>query len=150
MVVGALIYTIYIIVKQKRYVEDAKLDRSFLQASWFVVNDFYRTFMPLTYPPHMLALAAMFIAAGLTTDATTDNNVNINNTVDGGNMNSSETTTTNISSSAVLRDWLVKINVDMEHIMVIVQERLDLYQMLSLYSDDIIPQILERLNRPVV
>ncbi|GAC77082.1 CDK8 kinase-activating protein cyclin C [Moesziomyces antarcticus T-34] len=47
----------------------AELDQHVLQMSWLVLNDAYRSNMPLLYPPYMLALAAVWIALTLHTPA---------------------------------------------------------------------------------
>lgn len=41
-----------------------ELDESVLQLSWFVLNDTYKTDIPLMYPPYMIALASIWL--GLT------------------------------------------------------------------------------------
>ncbi|KAJ1567259.1 hypothetical protein HK405_006587, partial [Cladochytrium tenue] len=96
-------------------VEDTKLGTSFLQAAWFVVNDCYKCWMPLLYPPHMLALAAMFVASSLVEDSA--------------------------RVEPVLREWFVRVNVNMEKILIMAQEILDLYQVLGEYGEDLIPKI---------
>ncbi|KAI9344807.1 cyclin-like protein [Zopfochytrium polystomum] len=101
-------------------VEDAKLGTSFLQTAWFVVNDCYKSFLPLYYPPHMLALGAVFFASTLDDHA---------------------------KETASLRDWFARINVDVGQLMIISQEILDLYQALGEYNEDSIPKIIEQLNR---
>ncbi|KAI3485300.1 hypothetical protein L1887_51413 [Cichorium endivia] len=47
----------------------AELDQHVLQMSWLVLNDAYRSNLPLLYPPYMLALAAVWIALTLHTTA---------------------------------------------------------------------------------
>ncbi|SPO48841.1 related to SSN8 - DNA-directed RNA polymerase II holoenzyme and SRB subcomplex subunit, cyclin C homolog [Moesziomyces antarcticus] len=47
----------------------AELDQHVLQMSWLVLNDAYRSNIPLLYPPYMIALAAVWIALTLHTPA---------------------------------------------------------------------------------
>jgi len=44
------------------FIEDAQLDNSLLQTSWNVVNDAYRTDVPLLFPPYIVSLGAIYIA----------------------------------------------------------------------------------------
>ncbi len=39
-----------------------ELDDAAMQMAWFVLNDTYRSDLPLLYPPHLIALAAVFLA----------------------------------------------------------------------------------------
>jgi cyclin C len=72
-----------------RYVADAGLDRGFLQTAWYIINDMYRSDLPLLYPPHMLALGAMLMATSINEQA---------------------------SKKVDVRAWFAKINVDMEEV----------------------------------
>ncbi|SJX66510.1 related to SSN8-DNA-directed RNA polymerase II holoenzyme and SRB subcomplex subunit, cyclin C homolog [Sporisorium reilianum f. sp. reilianum] len=47
----------------------AEFDEQVLQLSWFVLNDTYKTDMPLMYPPYMIALASVWLALSLHTPA---------------------------------------------------------------------------------
>ena len=42
-----------------------EFDEAVLQLSWFVINDTYKTDLPLMYPPYMIALAAIWIGLSL-------------------------------------------------------------------------------------
>ncbi|KAJ3328141.1 hypothetical protein HDU76_010519 [Blyttiomyces sp. JEL0837] len=101
------------------YVQDLKLDKSFLQTAWYIVNDCYKCDLPLLYPPHMIALAAIYLASALNAEA---------------------------AKGADFTSWFASLNVEMEDLIVITQDIFDLYQVMGEYSDDEIPQILERLN----
>ncbi len=43
----------------------AEFDEQVLQMSWFVLNDTYKTDIPLMYPPYLVALAALYLALTL-------------------------------------------------------------------------------------
>ncbi|TKY87017.1 hypothetical protein EX895_003694 [Sporisorium graminicola] len=45
----------------------AEFDEQVLQLSWFILNDTYKTDIPLMYPPYMVALASLWLALGLHT-----------------------------------------------------------------------------------
>lgn len=46
-----------------QYANDAKVDAGVLEMGWNLVSDSYRTDMALLYPPHIIALAALLMAA---------------------------------------------------------------------------------------
>ena len=46
-----------------------EFDEQVLQLSWFVLNDTYKTDVPLMYPPYMVALASLWLALSLHTPA---------------------------------------------------------------------------------
>lgn len=46
-----------------------EFDEQVLQLSWFVLNDTYKTDIPLMYPPYMVALASLWLALSLHTPA---------------------------------------------------------------------------------
>jgi len=45
------------------YTADADVDKETLQTAWDVLNDSYQTDVILVYPPHLIALAALYFAA---------------------------------------------------------------------------------------
>ena len=46
------------------YAADAGVDDSFLETAWHIVNDSMRArFVWLAYPPHIVALAALYMAS---------------------------------------------------------------------------------------
>ena len=47
------------------YLADAGLSHELLETAWYIVNDTYRTPLPLSYPPYMLALTAVYMAAAM-------------------------------------------------------------------------------------
>ena len=49
----------------KRKFNLLKLDDETLQNAWFVINDIYRSELSLLHSPHILALAAIYLALGL-------------------------------------------------------------------------------------
>ena len=51
-----------------QYLKQLGIEKSCLQAAWFIVNDSYRTDAPLVYPPHMIALTAIFMSCVMNED----------------------------------------------------------------------------------
>ncbi|KAJ3106508.1 hypothetical protein HDU96_008201 [Phlyctochytrium bullatum] len=47
------------------FCNDMGADQSFLQTAWMLVNDAYRSDIPLLYPPYMIALACILVASGV-------------------------------------------------------------------------------------
>eukprot|EP01119_Soliformovum_irregulare_P025876 TRINITY_DN9695_c0_g1_i2.p1 TRINITY_DN9695_c0_g1~~TRINITY_DN9695_c0_g1_i2.p1 ORF type:complete len:145 (+),score=20.95 TRINITY_DN9695_c0_g1_i2:352-786(+) len=45
------------------YVADCRLDREFLDVAWNIVNDSYSTETSLMFPPHIIAVACMYLAS---------------------------------------------------------------------------------------
>eukprot|EP01119_Soliformovum_irregulare_P023542 TRINITY_DN8231_c0_g2_i1.p1 TRINITY_DN8231_c0_g2~~TRINITY_DN8231_c0_g2_i1.p1 ORF type:complete len:269 (+),score=28.48 TRINITY_DN8231_c0_g2_i1:14-820(+) len=50
------------------YVADCELDRDFLDTAWNVINDSYSTDTSLMFPPHIIALACMYLASYIHSD----------------------------------------------------------------------------------
>ncbi|GAA5906831.1 hypothetical protein JCM6882_006841 [Rhodosporidiobolus microsporus] len=48
--------------KKRRVLE---MDDTALQMAWFIINDTYRSLLPLLHPPHLIALAAIYLAFAL-------------------------------------------------------------------------------------
>ena len=45
------------------YCRDTEVDESILQSAWNITNDSYRTDVSLLYPPHLIALASLYVAS---------------------------------------------------------------------------------------
>ncbi|CAG8484651.1 11959_t:CDS:2 [Ambispora gerdemannii] len=93
-----------------------------IRDAWTIVNDSYKTDLCLSHPPHMIAIAALYIPIAIKLGE--------------------------FGFSGKLKKWFYSLNVDMEEIAVIVQEILSLYELWSTYSDDQIPKIYEKLKIP--
>ncbi|KAJ3285379.1 hypothetical protein HK104_009524 [Borealophlyctis nickersoniae] len=104
-----------------QFCDELGLEKTCLQTAWFVVNDAYRTDVPLLYPPHMIAAAALFFAIHLNDEVARSTNVD-------------------------LKQWFTELNVDMEEIAYITQDILDMYQILGEYTDEHVPGILKKLK----
>ncbi|KAJ1973351.1 RNA polymerase II holoenzyme cyclin-like subunit [Dimargaris xerosporica] len=114
----------YVIVHQpyptlSRVFEDLELERSCLQTAWFLVNDSYRTDVALLYPPHMLALAALYITCVLN----------------------------QASMTRDMKSWFAKLNIDMVMLLDIVQDILTMYEIWSSFDDRKVLQSLDKLHK---
>lgn len=107
-----------------QYLTDLGLDRTLLQAGWSTVNDTYRSTLPLLYPPHMIALAVIFILvpqADLASEASQP-------------------------KEAAIVEWLKTIRVDKDEVMEIVNRIMELYRDLDDYEEPLVPELLRRLK----
>lgn len=55
-----------------KFSHEFQLDKPCLQAAWMVVNDTYKTDLLLNYPPHLIALAAIYITVAVDLDGPYD------------------------------------------------------------------------------
>ncbi|CAG8488349.1 4834_t:CDS:2 [Ambispora leptoticha] len=91
-----------------------------IREAWTIVNDTYKTDLCLTHPPHMIAIAALYIPIAIRLGE--------------------------CGLSGELKKWFYNLNVDMEEVAVIVQEIISLYELWNTYNDDQIPKIFEKLR----
>ncbi|RKO85283.1 cyclin-like protein, partial [Blyttiomyces helicus] len=77
----------------------------------FIVNDTYRTDLCLLYPPHIIALAAVYMTSALNEEAFRVADVDV-------------------------KTWLSGMSVDIEELAYVTQEILDLYQLMGTYGED--------------
>ncbi|ORX89158.1 cyclin C [Basidiobolus meristosporus CBS 931.73] len=101
------------------YMADLKLGRSCLQTAWFIVNDSYRTNLCLLYPPHMIALAAIYLMCSLYPEHVEKRD---------------------------MRQWFADLQVEIEQIVEITQELITLYEFWSDFKEDKVPAIINKLR----
>ncbi|ORY37603.1 C/H/G cyclin [Rhizoclosmatium globosum] len=94
-------------------------DTPFLQTAWMLVNDTYRSDLPLLYPPHMIALGVIYLTAAMQ-----ERSVEVD-----------------------IGAWFAKLNVEMNDVLIIVQRLLDLYQSMTLYNRERTIELLTRLRQ---
>lgn len=83
-----------------------------LQYAWFIINDSYRTDVCLLYPPHLIALSAIYLTVVLNhTDST-------------------------LNESKDMKQWFAGLNVDMNSIIEISQEILSIYEIWSDWKEE--------------
>ncbi|KAJ2725926.1 RNA polymerase II holoenzyme cyclin-like subunit [Coemansia sp. Benny D115] len=98
--------------------EVIKLSKPSLQAAWSIINDSYRTDMALVYPPHVIAVASLFLSR----------------VVDqGGDYSDLEA-----------QQWYADLNVDLTDVMQVVNEMLALYGVWQQYHEENMPELVYR------
>ena len=95
--------------------EELGMRESGAQYAWFIVNDSYRTDVSLLYPPHMIALAAIYITVVL---------------------NHADFTPGSIGDRTDMRQWFADLNVDMESIVEIAQDILSIYDVWNNWKEE--------------
>ncbi|ODV91536.1 hypothetical protein CANCADRAFT_29937 [Tortispora caseinolytica NRRL Y-17796] len=99
-----------------------------MSCAWSVLNDSYITDLPLLYPPHIIALAALFVAV-----LTKAPRGSVSDTAVSG------------SRMANLADWLAQCGADLSAISNCVQQLLSLYHSWESYRDSTCQQIISKI-----
>lgn len=129
--------------------------------SWCVINDSYLTDLPLLYPPHIIALTAIFLSVTLKPShtgalPTLSVHASMNSTGvaaiaaaagKSGNGNSSNTGTGPQTRTDKLIEWYAESGVDMEAIIDCTQELISLYEVWETYSEKLCKEQLGRMIR---
>ncbi|KAJ2491546.1 RNA polymerase II holoenzyme cyclin-like subunit [Coemansia sp. RSA 2050] len=97
--------------------EQIKLPKASLQAAWSIINDSYQTDVSLVCPPHVIAVAAMFLSR----------------VVDQGGQ-----------SDVEAQQWFADMNVEITDILQVVNELLLLYDIWNGYTEDRMPELVYR------
>lgn len=97
--------------------EQIKLPKPLLQATWSIINDSYKTDLVLVYPPHVIAVAALFLSR----------------VVDQGNQSDSQA-----------QQWFAGLNVDMTDVLQVVSELVALYEIWHAYVESSMPELVSR------
>ncbi|KAJ2783980.1 RNA polymerase II holoenzyme cyclin-like subunit [Coemansia javaensis] len=97
--------------------QQAGLQKASLQAAWSIINDSYRTDMALVYPPHVIAVAALFLSR----------------VVDQGGQPDAEA-----------QQWYADLNVDITDVLQVVGELLAVYEVWKGYTEDKMPNTVSR------
>jgi len=109
------------------FVADLGLEKTLLGPAWYVVNDAYKTHLPLMHPPHVLALAAIYIVGTLHEELLIPEDDAFAQKVD-------------------LAAWLGALDVDLEAVVRVASNVLLVYQEMEVYDDKAVVAILERLR----
>lgn len=131
------------------------LSQDDVSMAWSVINDHYLTDLPLLYPPHVIAIAAIFLALTLRQPST--------------NAQQPQTATANMYSQASLRkdasdptitgtttqqkksqhlvNWLSESNVNIKAVMECCQEIISLYDLLETYQESVCKEAISRFTR---
>ncbi|TPX40527.1 hypothetical protein SeLEV6574_g06569 [Synchytrium endobioticum] len=108
-----------------QYLKLLGIEKSCIQAAWFIVNDTYRTDALLIYPPHMIALTAILMSCVMNEEHIKQEKPHLD-----------------------LRAWFADLNINMEEIACITQEILDLWQVWDEYDETQVSSILRKLRAP--
>lgn len=118
--------------------------------SWCVINDTYLTDLPLLYPPHVIALTAIFLSVVLKPThtqaslhaATSSTAAAVAAVATGGGGNGGNGPQSRVNK---LIEWYAESGVDMEAIIDCTQEIISLYEVWELYSDKVCKEQLARM-----
>lgn len=86
-----------------------------LQYAWFIVNDSYRTDVCLLYPPHLIALAAIYLTVVL---------------------NHADFAPGSAGDQRDMKQWFADLNVDIKSIIEISQEILSIYEVWADWKEE--------------
>lgn len=86
-----------------------------LQYAWFIVNDSYRTDVSLLYPPHLIALAAIYLTVVL---------------------NHADFAPGSAGDQRDMKQWFADLNVDIKSIIEISQEILSIYEVWADWKEE--------------
>ena len=122
-------------------------------SSWSVINDSYLTDLPMLYPPHIIALTAIFLSAVL--KSTHSGQVNLHGATvsavpaavaavvaSGGTTGGSSAPQSRINK---LIEWYAESGVDMEAIIDCTQEIISLYEVWDTFVDKVCKEQLSRM-----
>jgi cyclin-C len=116
--------------------------------AWSIINDHYLTDLPLLYPPHIIALTAMFLAVVLrpTQSSLQMHATNVANALQAlGNSKSPNNQPTGAQSRAhKIVNWLSESDVDFNGMIDCTQELISLYEVWEQYNDKV---CREQINR---
>ncbi|KAI8984896.1 cyclin-like protein [Trametes punicea] len=118
-----------------------------VQTAWFIINDTYRSELCLLYPPHMIAIAAIYLTLVFNTSTRA--------TVQASSANSSAASAQHAHHDSARRSsrsashnsmkqsqppdlvgWMAGLNVSMSLVATIAQEMISLYALWDRYSED--------------
>ncbi|ORZ16414.1 cyclin-like protein [Absidia repens] len=96
-----------------------------LQFAWFILNDSYRTDVCLLHPPHMIALAALYLTVVL---------------------NHADFTPGSLGDRTDMRQWFADLNVQIETVVEISQEILSIYEVWADWKEEKMPALWKELK----
>lgn len=106
-----------------------------------IINDHYNTDLPLLYPPHVIAVTAIFLSivlrpmpSGLQAHAAATSSSNLQIALQQGLSAMGGTKNANNKMTRLI-EWLAESKVDMEAVIVATQELISLYEVWESYSD---------------
>ncbi|KAI9309233.1 cyclin-like protein [Cunninghamella echinulata] len=100
-----------------------------LQFAWFILNDAYRTDIVLLYPPHLIALAALYLTIVL---------------------NHADFAPGSVGDRSDMKQWFADLNVEIDTIIEITQEILSIYEIWADWKEEkMMPLWKEFKTKPI-
>ncbi|KAJ4473573.1 cyclin-like protein [Lentinula aciculospora] len=139
-----------------------ELSEGALQTAWFIINDTYRSELCLLYPPHLIAVTAIYLTLVLHTP--TQNSIahllpyssafNSDSAISSESMQTTpqprrSSRTSDPSSKQTQQDpisFLADLNVSLSTISTIAQEIISMYSLWSRYREDVSPEELRKTS----
>ncbi|KAJ8328860.1 hypothetical protein BDV3_006453 [Batrachochytrium dendrobatidis] len=115
--------------------EKLNLTKKCLQTAWYVVNDTFKTDLHLIYPPHMIAIAAIFIVTCIQ-----DTESASKSRIPGAPIQDT-------SSRSIVMPFFIDLNVDMRDVLAITQRIFNLYDVWQEYSEEKIPELIDKFPK---
>ncbi|KAI0352803.1 cyclin-like protein [Trametes cingulata] len=124
------------------------LSETAVQTAWFIINDTYRSELCLLYPPHMIAIAAIYLTLVFNTATRATIQTTSAHSVPGSSQHtqsdhSSRRSSRSASSSSKKHSqppdpigWMAGLNVSMSLVATIAQEIISLYALWDRYDED--------------
>jgi cyclin C len=109
------------------FVKEMGLEKTLLGPAWYVVNDAYKTYIPLIQPPHIIALAAIYVVGVLHEELLIPEDGNTGQKVD-------------------LASYFAKLDVDMEEVVRVSSDILLVYQEMEVYQPSLVADILVKMR----
>ncbi|KAI0046800.1 C/H/G cyclin [Auriscalpium vulgare] len=116
-----------------------ELEEGPLQMAWFIINDTYRSELCLLYPPHLIAIAAIYLTLilNVTTRATLQNQAQAQSAPAPSTRRSSRTSSgTQKKAPQDIVGFMAGLNVSMSLVATIAQEIIGLYTLWERYKED--------------
>lgn len=99
-----------------------------MQCAWSVLNDSYITDLPLLYPPHVIAMTAMYLAIVLRAPQ----------------LNVAQTDRTKSRMQRII-EWFAASGVELEEVVDCTQEMISLYDLMESYNEKAVRDTLARV-----
>jgi len=119
-----------------------EIHESVMQIAWLVINDSYRSDLCLLYPPHLIAIAAVYLA--ILFHKSTRQNVLSTPGRRSSRHNGNSTDNSKRSDDPI--SFLAGLNVSISHIATIIQEFISLYGLWSRFKEEATPDSAQHFS----
>jgi len=118
-----------------------------------IINDHYNTDLPFMYPPHVIAVTAIFLAivlrpaqSGLQAHAATTSSGNFQNALQQGISAMGGNKSYGVKVTRLV-EWLAESQIDMEAVIIATQELISLYEAWEGYSERVFKEAISRFMK---